>query len=187
MEHEPALMEEKKQLLHGQAIKINARSFGLVTVYLLAIVAANLLVVWFGPSITIVNAFLFIGLDLTCRDSLHDAWGGNGLWWKMLLLLAAGSGISFLLNQQAGQIAVASMAAFGAAGAADGVVYHLLRNRSWWQRANGSNLVGAAVDSLVFPTLAFGALLWPIVIGQFAAKVIGGLVWSAFLNRREKI
>ncbi len=186
MEHEHASMEQEKQWQLGQGIKTSRLSFVLIAAYLSAIVLANLLVAWLGPSITIVNAFLFIGLDLTCRDSLHDAWGGNGLWWKMLLLLAAGSAISYLLNQQAGQIAVASMVAFGAAGAADGVVYHLLRKRSWWQRANGSNLVGAAVDSLVFPTIAFGVLLWPIVIGQFAAKVAGGLLWSAFLNRREK-
>ena len=45
-------------------------------------------------------------------------------------------------------------------------------------RVNGSNVVGAAVDSLVFPTLAFGAFLWPIVLGQFAAKVAGGVLWS---------
>ena len=43
----------------------------IVGLYLVAIIAANLLVAKFGPAISIVNAFLFIGLDLTARDKLH--------------------------------------------------------------------------------------------------------------------
>jgi uncharacterized PurR-regulated membrane protein YhhQ (DUF165 family) len=47
-------------------------------------------------------------------------------------------------------------------------------------RANGSNVVGALVDSILFPTIAFGfgAFLLPVVALQFAAKVAGGAVWS---------
>jgi hypothetical protein len=51
----------------------------LIIGYLAAIMAANLLVVQFGPSIAIVSAFLFIGLDLTTRDYLHEAWRGRWL------------------------------------------------------------------------------------------------------------
>lgn len=150
-------------------------------IYLAAIVAANLLVAAFGPGISVINAFLFIGLDLVCRDSLHDQWGGRGLVWKMLLLLLAGGALSFAMNPGAGRIAAASVAAFILAGAADGLVYHLLSRHGWRRRVNGSNLAGAAVDSFVFPLVAFGALLWPIVIGQFVAKVAGGLLWSFVL------
>lgn len=150
--------------------------------YLAAIVAANLTVAMWGPSMTIVNAFLFIGLDLTSRDKLHDAWHGNGLVWKMALLIAAGSVISYLLNQNAAQIALASFVAFACAAVADTVTYHLLRRRVWWQRVNGSNVVSAAVDSVLFPTIAFGALLPAIVLGQFVAKVAGGAVWSWLLS-----
>ena len=49
-----------------------------------------------------------------------------------------------------------------------------------WLRLNGSNVPSALTDSLVFPTLAFGAFLWPILLGQFAAKVLDGLVCSLF-------
>lgn len=154
--------------------------------YLVAIVAANLTVAMWGPSMTIVNAFLFIGLDLTARDKLHDAWHGNGLVWKMGALIATGSVLSWLLNQNAAQIAVASFVAFAAASVVDTVAYHMLRNRVWWQRVNGSNVLSAAVDSVVFPTLAFGALLPVIVLGQFAAKVLGGAVWSAVLGYHRK-
>ena len=153
-----------------------------IVLYLAAIVAANLLVAQFGPSMTIVNAFLFIGLDLTSRDNLHDAWHGRGLFWKMALLIATGSLLSWVLNRDAGQIALASFVAFALAGAADTFAYHILRHRAWWQRVNGSNVVSAAVDSIVFPTLAFGALLPAIVVGQFAAKVVGGAVWSSIIG-----
>lgn len=161
---------------------------GYVAMYLAAIVAANLTVAMWGPSMTIVNAFLFIGLDLTARDRLHDAWHGNGLVWKMAALIATGSILSWLLNQNAGQIALASFVAFAAASVVDTVAYHLLRNRVWWQRVNGSNVLSAAVDSVIFPTIAFGALLPVIVLGQFAAKVLGGAVWSWVLGwRRGKV
>ena len=91
------------------------------------------------------------------------------------------------MQPEAGRIALASSVAFGVASLADAIAYHLLRRRSWMQRANGSNVVGAAVDSVVFPTLAFGALLPLVILGQFVAKVAGGFVWSLLLARiRER-
>jgi hypothetical protein len=50
-------------------------------------------------------------------------------------------------------------------------------------RANGSNVAGAAVDSLVFPTLAFGALMPQIVIAQFLAKCVGGAIWALVIKQ----
>ena len=153
-----------------------------VFLYLAAIVAANLLVAQFGPSIVIVNAFLFIGLDLTARDHLHDAWRGKLLLPKMTALIAAGSLISWFLNKDAGQIALASFIAFAAAAIVDTVIYHLLGKYPRWMRINGSNIPSAAVDSILFPTIAFGAFLWPVVLGQFLAKTMGGLVWSGVFH-----
>jgi len=156
----------------------------LIALYLFAVVAATLLVAQFGPGVAILNAFLFIGLDLTTRDALHEQWNGHGLWLRMLLLIASGSALSWFLNASAGPIALASFAAFAASGLADTIVYTLLGGNSRLVKMNGSNLVSAGVDSLVFPTLAFGALIPPIVLGQFAAKVIGGALWSWLLTRR---
>ena len=69
--------------------------------------------------------------------------------------------------------------AFAVSAALDTVVYHLLRERAYLLRVNGSNVVSAAADSLIFPVLAFGLpLLWPIVLGQFVAKVAGGALWA---------
>jgi queuosine precursor transporter len=180
MEHDTDLMELNGPLTHGPDTWRSSRwsQYSMVAMYLAAIVAANLLVAWFGPAMSIINAFLFIGLDLTSRDRLHDAWHGRGLVWKMAALIAVGSLLSWLLNRDAGQIALASFLAFAAAAIVDTLAYHLLRNRPWWQRVNGSNIASAAVDSLIFPTVAFGALLPAIVLGQFAAKVLGGMVWG---------
>ena len=156
-----------------------------VALYLAAIILANLSSAHFGPSASIVNAFLFIGLDLTGRDKLHEAWHGRGLWWKMAALIAAGSLLSWLLNRNAGRIAVASMLAFGIAALCDTIVYHLLRARAHMVKINGSNVVSALADSLVFPTVAFGAFMPLIVLGQFAAKVGGGFIWSLVLRSRK--
>lgn len=150
-----------------------------VSVYLVSIVAANLLTTWLGPWITPINAFLFIGLDITARDSLHDAWKRKGLWWKMATLIGTGSILSWVLNRGAARIALASFVAFALSGLVDALVYHALSSKVRLQRVNGSNLASAAVDSLIFPSIAFGYPPdWWIVYGQFTAKVAGGLFWS---------
>ncbi len=160
-----------------------------IFLYLAAVVAANLIIAQFGgayPSTFIIVAFLFIGLDLTSRDHLHDAWRGKQLLPKMAALIAAGSLISWFLNKDAGQIALASFIAFAAAATVDTIVYHLLGSYPRWMRVNGSNIPSAAVDSILFPTIAFGSFLWPIVLGQFLAKTMGGLVWSAIFHWIER-
>lgn len=149
-----------------------------VIMYLAAVVLANLTVARFGPESAIVVAFLFIGLDLTARDQLHEAWRGDHLFLKMAVLIAAGSLLSYALNRNAGPIALASFVAFAAAATVDTLVYHMLGGYPRWLRINGSNIPSAAVDSIIFPTLAFGAFLWPIVLGQFLAKTLGGFLWS---------
>lgn len=157
-----------------------------VAMYLGAIVAANLIIARFGPSAAIIVAFVFIGFDLVARDRLHDAWRGRGLAWKMAALIAAGSVLSWVLNRDAGPVAIASFVAFAAASVVDAAVYAVgLRSGwAWFRRSNVSNVASAAVDSLLFPTIAFGAFMPIITLGQFAAKVLGGVIWSLILRRR---
>lgn len=168
-----------------------------VAYYLIAILLANLDIVWaqkvFGYTdnvrlvITVFNALVFIAFDMSARDKLHDAWHNRGLAWKMTLLIGTGSALSWLLNRQVGQIALASFAAFALSGIADALVYGLLRGLGVGRRArmNGSNLVSAAVDSLVFPTIAFGGLNWILTAGQFIAKVVGGAFWAWVITDKE--
>lgn len=155
----------------------------LILLYLAAIVAANLSAAWFGPPSVIINSFLFIGLDITTRDALHEQWEHKHLWLRMAGLIAAGSALSWALNRSAGSVALASLVAFAAAGAADTIVYNLLQRQSRLQRVNGSNIVSAAVDSLLFPWIAFGSFMPGISAGQFVAKVVGGYLWALVLNR----
>lgn len=147
---------------------------------------ANLTVAWWGPGWSIVNAFILIGFDLASRDRLHDRWQHNRIVPKMGALIAAGGLISWALNSGAGQIALASTVAFVLAALADTVTYVALGKRARLVRMNGSNVVGAGVDSLVFPTLAFGGLMWWVTLGQFAAKTVGGFIWSLILTRGRK-
>lgn len=154
-----------------------------VCVYVIAVVAANLNVAFFGPAVTPINAFFLIGLDLALRDSLHRAWEGQGLVYRMGALIAGAGLLSYALNPAAGQIAVASVAAFVASNTVDAMIFQHLRGRGYMLRSNVSNLGGAAVDSFVFPLVAFGALMPGVVAMQFVAKVSGGALWTAVFNR----
>lgn len=154
----------------------------LIALYLLAIILANLSIAHFGPSASIFNAFLLIGLNLATRDKLHDQWGQN-IARNMFLLIAAGGAISYLMNAGAGRIALASVAAFALSEAVDAAVYHARRDRPYLIRSNTSNVFGAAVDSIIFPILAFGGFPILIILGQFVAKVTGGAMWSYILHR----
>ncbi len=156
----------------------------MIGLYLAAIVAANLSAAWWGPSVTVLNAFLFIGLDLTARDGLHDRWKGDPK--RMSLLIAAGSLLSWLLNRNAGRIALASFIAFALAGITDWVVYQIRIRQPRWRRITESNIFSAAVDSMAFPTIAFGGFLPWVTLGQWVAKVAGGSVWAWVLTRRER-
>jgi len=144
-------------------------------------VLANFSVFWFGKWATIANAFLFIGLDLTSRDKLHEAWRGKHLRRNMVLLILTGSAITLALNFAAWRIALASIIAFAVAATVDAIVYH--RTRSIMR----SNVVSAAFDSLLFPTIAFGGFLPLVTLGQWTAKVAGGWLWSLVLRKQAAL
>lgn len=152
-------------------------------IYIIALVAANLLVAWLGPWFSLVNAFVLIGLDFSLRDKMHDLWEGDNLPLKMGGLISIASIISYALNPATGMIAFASLAAFTLSMVADSFAYHYLKEYKHSIRVNGSNVAGSAVDSLVFPTIAFGGLMPEIVALQFLAKVIGGFIWSKILRK----
>lgn len=150
-------------------------------IFVLSIVVANLTVATFGVWFSPINAFLLIGLDLSLRDKLHDKWNGDPL--KIGLLIAVSGVVSYLINPATGMIAIASVTAFCLSMIADAFVYQRLLSKSWIIKSNGSNIAGAGVDSIVFPTIAFGGLMWQIVLMQFVAKVIGGFVWSKIIEK----
>ncbi len=99
-------------------------------------------------------------------------------------LILVASVVSYLLNPATGMIAIASFVAFALSMLADSLAYHYLADKSWFVRSNGSNLVGAGVDSITFPTIAFGSLMPEIVALQFVSKVAGGVLWSYVIGKK---
>ena len=157
-----------------------------IVAYLGFTLLANLSVTWFGPWIAPLNALLFIGFDLTARDTLHEAWSHRHLWRKMLALIAAGSILSYLINRNSQQVAIASFAAFLVAGLVDTIVYGILADGPRRARANASNLFSAAFDTLIFSILAFSEPPPPSALAlQYTAKAFGGFLWSFILVRKE--
>ena len=149
-----------------------------IVIYAVAMTCANLSIAAFGPWVSPINAFFLIGLDLALRDWLHV----RLRVWQMGALIAATGLLTYILNPSAQHIAIASAVSFALAALADWLTFTKLQG-SWLRRSMGSNVVGAAVDSLIFPTLAFGALMPAIVLMQFAAKAAGGAMWAALMNR----
>lgn len=152
--------------------------YAAIFIYTAAMTLANLSIAQWGPWVSLINSFLFMGLDLALRDWLHI----HIKPWKMGVLIAFTGFLTYALNPAAGAIAIASAVAFTAAAVVDWSVFTRVKG-SLLRRSNASNIAGAAVDSVVFPTLAFGVLMPHIVALQFAAKVAGGFVWWLLIDR----
>lgn len=147
-----------------------------VIVYAIAMILANLLIAVFGPTLAPFNSFVLIGLDLALRDWLHVR-----LKPLNMLCLIVGTGCAtYLLNPTAGAIAIASALAFNFAAIADWVTFARLRG-SWLFRANGSNCVGAFVDSIVFLLLVPFPFSWAIAMQMIVVKIAGGAFWSRLI------
>lgn len=149
-----------------------------IIVYAIAMTLANLSIATFGVWVSPINAFLFIGLDLALRDWLQMQLKA----WQMAVLIAVSGGLTYALNQDAGMIAIASAVSFTVAALVDWAVFSKITG-SWFKRANVSNVAGAAVDSIAFPTIAFGVFMPEIVALQFLAKIAGGAVWTYLLGK----
>lgn len=150
-----------------------------ILLYAVAMVGANLSIATFGPWVSPINSFFLIGLDLTLRDYLHMKINT----WQMAALIAITGGLSYALNPASASIAIASSVSFILAALVDWWAFRSVTG-SWMRRSMVSNVAGAGVDSIVFPTLAFGVLMPQIVVLQFAAKVSGAAIWAWLLKRK---
>lgn len=146
----------------------------IAVIYVVAICAANLLVARYGPWVTPINAFFLVGIDMVLRDILHERYG----IMRSLFLSAIAGMVSYAINPASGLIAVASMVAFIAAAFVNALVYQKLIDKPWLKKSNAGNVAAAAVDSVLFPLIAFGAFLPVIIIAQFLCKTAGGAIWS---------
>lgn len=163
-----------------RALKIGA----LVVPYLAAIVAANLLVNHLGPTYSPVIAFFLIAAVLIFRDQFADVVGPRR-WFIQAGLILAGAVLTWICNPDAAQIAKASVIAFAASESVEAVAYYAMRHRPWMDRAPLSATLGAAVDSVLFITIAFG-FNWQIAFAQFVAKVAGAYLWAKLIDTRKE-
>lgn len=153
----------------------------LVLIYIAAICAANLSAATFGIWVTPLNAFFLIGLELVLRDILH-----HRLTKTQMVLVALIAGVlSFLINIDAKNIAVASFLAVVVSCFVDYIVYSKTTG-SWAKRSNTSNITSGFTDSLIFPIVAFGMFIPSVFLFQWAAKVFGGIVWVKIFSKRIK-
>lgn len=150
--------------------------------------ASNLAIAHFGPWFLPVTAFVGVGISLVSRDYLHDVWHDYrwGFWPRMLGMVAAAAALSFAVDQSALMIAIASVSALTSAALAETVVFQALFKTRWMIRSNGSSLVGALADSIVFPLVAFGyggvEGFWLLVATQAATKMAGAFVWTTIFR-----
>lgn len=160
--------------------------------YLASIVAANWLTARYGfvpvgLGLSATAGTYAAGMAFVARDAVQDTagrlavigciLGGAALsWWASTPALALASGAAFLLSE-----------------AADMAIYTPLRRRGYVRAAVASNLVGSAVDTVVFLWLAGFGLTWPVFGGQMVGKtcitlavVVGVVMIRAFLRHSQR-
>jgi uncharacterized PurR-regulated membrane protein YhhQ (DUF165 family) len=139
------------------------------TCFIATILAANYVTTEYGMvpvgfGLMATAGTYFAGLAFVLRDLVQDKAGRRAV----IALIFAGAALSYAISDPF--IATASAVAFLLSEGADFAVYTPLRKRGYIRAALASNLVGAAVDTLIFLTIA-GFALRQAFWGQMAGKV----------------
>ena len=137
-----------------------------------------LIPVW--PGILAPSGVLAIGLALVLRDLVRRL----GLVWA-LGAIAVGAVLSGLVSPPA--LVVASVAAFILSEVADLAIYTSLQRRSLVLAVAASGVIGIAVDSVLFLSLAFGSL--DFLAGQVIGKgwaLLAALPVVHWLRQRDR-
>lgn len=158
-----------------------------ISVYLLAFTLANFIVLWFGANGLIFTALFLIPFDFVMRCMFHEQWKGIELIVKLGALVCVSSLITYLINQDAQNIAYASVGGFVSAQIVAGVFYQSFINRSYFIKVNGSDALGIIFDSIIFQIIAFGIITPYITISQILLKMAGGLFWYWLIFKKLKL
>ncbi len=140
-----------------------------IVAFLGCVIGANWLTAQFGlvpigAGMMVAAGTFAAGLALLARDAVQDYAGR----WYVLACIAAGAGASWALTMP--RLAIASGVAFAVSELADMAVYTPLRRRGWVRAATASGVVGSAVDTLLFLSLA-GFPVRSGLPGQMIVKV----------------
>lgn len=158
-----------------------------IPIYLAAFVAANLIVNHCGAYGLWFSSALLIPFDFVCRCIFHETWKGYRLILNLATLTIVSGIITFIVNYQALDIAIASFCGFTAAQIGAGIFYQSNKKASWFYKVNASDLIAIIFDSAVFQIVAFGVMKLDIIGGQIFIKFLGGVLWYLILFKLIKI
>ena len=158
-----------------------------ISIYLIAFVLANLIVLYFGSIGLIFTALFLIPFDFVMRCIFHETWKGIELILKLGLIVIAASLITFVINRNAINIAIASSVGFILAQIFAGIFYQFFIKKSFFVKVNGSDAIGILIDSVAFQLIAFGIINYNILVGQFLLKLIGGFFWYWVIFKKIKL
>ena len=158
-----------------------------ISIYLLAFVFSNFIVLWFGSTGLIFTALFLIPFDFVMRCIFHETWKGIELILKMSSLVLVAGFLSYLINIETQKIAIASIVGFSVAQIFAGIFYQLTIKKSYFIKVNGSDAIGILIDSILFQMVAFSFINFSITTSQFVLKLTGGLFWYWVLFKKIKI
>lgn len=148
-----------------------------ISIYLIAFILANYIVIWYGPNGLIFTALFLVPFDFVMRCIFHETMKGFKLFMFMAFLVSTASLITYFINQNSINIAVGSAIGFASAQLFAGVFYQIFIKKSYFVKVNGSDFIGIICDSIVFQLIAFNSINSSITISQILMKVVGGLFW----------
>lgn len=158
-----------------------------ISIYLLAFILSNFIVLKFGSVGLIFTALFLIPFDFVMRCIFHEKWKGKALILNMGSLVLTASIITILMNHNSIPIALGSAVGFISAQLIAGLFYQKFINKSTFIKVNGSDFVGIIADSFMFQLVAFSMIDWKITVSQVILKVLGGLFWYWILFKKIKI
>lgn len=158
-----------------------------ISLYLLAFIFSNFIVLWFGARGLIFTALFLIPFDFVIRCLFHEQWKGKELIVKLGSLVAIASLFTYLINQEAKNIALGSMFGFISAQIIAGVFYQINIKQSYFLKVNGSDVLAIISDSIVFQLVAFSFINFDITLSQTILKIVGGLFWYWIIFNKLKL
>jgi hypothetical protein len=150
-----------------------ARDLAIFTAAMVVVVTASNVLVQFVINDWLTWAAFTYPLSFLVTDLTNRRLGPRVARCVVYAGFAAAVVLSALLATP--RIAVASATAFLVAQLLDILVFNRLRDRAWWTPPLVSSLLGSAIDTLLFFTLAFAGTAVPWVtlgVGDFAIKAL---------------
>lgn len=153
----------------------------MIVAYVAMFVAANVSVSVFGVWVTPINALVLIAGDMVVRDRIQHDCGARASILSCLLACI----ITAIAMPDSGMIAVASFTSAMVACVGSASVFRL-RSGDFYSKSMPANIAAAAIDSVLFPLIAFDAIMPGVTLAQFAAKTIGSTVILLIMKRLSK-